>query len=91
MSTFWPDEHFAEMARLHGDGLSMAEVAHALNQRFGTRYTRYSVQGKIERTLKRVPPPADPMPPERLARLQRVATWDQAARNALTRYQRSLA
>lgn len=45
----WTDEIEEQMKLLVGDGLSASAIARIINQRFGTKFTRSAVLGKIHR------------------------------------------
>ena len=46
---FWPQEHVSYLGVILVDGLSFKEAAQALNERFGTDYSRNAVIGKSKR------------------------------------------
>jgi GcrA cell cycle regulator len=45
----WPEEHTQELTRLAGEKLSYRAIAHALNEKFGTGYTKNATIGKAQR------------------------------------------
>lgn len=45
----WPEDHTQELVRLAGEKLSYRAIAHALNEKFGTSYTKNATIGKAQR------------------------------------------
>lgn len=45
----WPEDHFAELHRLHSEKMTFSAIADALNVKFGTAYTRSSIAGKCRK------------------------------------------
>lgn len=45
----WPEDHLAELHRLHSEKMTFTAIAEALNTKFGTAYTRSSIAGKCRK------------------------------------------
>ena len=62
-STDWPPEHSQALCDLHAKGMSYAEIAEAINARFGTHYTRNATLGRGKRIGLVSPKTAGPKHP----------------------------
>jgi GcrA cell cycle regulator len=63
MQSTWEEAHSSALRELVEKGLPFSEIARALNQRFGTAYTRNAAIGRARRLGLSVPQPADPAGP----------------------------
>ena len=60
MQSTWEDAHSVALRELVEKGLSFKEIARALNERFGTAYTRNAAIGRARRLGLSTPKPAGP-------------------------------
>jgi GcrA cell cycle regulator len=58
----WHDDHCAELTRLLATGMIYREIARAINEKFGTNFSKNSVVGKVCR-LGLTPPEKPKAPP----------------------------
>jgi GcrA cell cycle regulator len=70
MQTDWPPEHSQALRQYHARGMSYAQIAAAINARFGTGYSRSAAIGRGKRLGLAVPEGREKRPtPARKARL----------------------
>jgi GcrA cell cycle regulator len=63
MQSTWEEAHSAALRELVAKGVPFSEIARALNERFGTAYTRNAAIGRARRLGLSVPQRADPAGP----------------------------
>ena len=68
MQSTWEEAHSSALRELVGKGVPFSEIARALNERFGTAYTRNAAIGRARRLGLSVPQRADPAGPFPAAR-----------------------
>src|ERR1700679_2007653 len=63
MQSTWEEAHSSALRELVAKGVPFSEIARALNERFGTAYTRNAAIGRARRLGLSVPQRADPAGP----------------------------